>query len=222
MWYHGLLTGLVAWALLWNYNSWWVVALITITHITIDALKIEIANRLNKKAYYDLFLFTTDQVLHFLVIITLWLFYINGWNKMSLLLNQVLPDYRILIRIFGYLLLIGPVGFFIQFLIRRWMVELNMDDSLKDAGKWIGILERVLTITFIYTNEFSAIGFLIAAKSILRVIDKPEQIHNESHASKPFSSRKHTEYVLIGTFLSFSIAILTGLVINKLLILNRP
>jgi len=89
-----------------------------------------------------------------------------------------------------------------------------MEDSLKDAGRWIGMLERILIITFIFINQYIGIGFLIAAKSLLRLIDKPE---NAFGTSKPFSSRKHTEYVLIGTFLSFAIAILTGLVINWLL-----
>ena len=99
------------------------------------------------------------------------------------------------------------------------MFELDPDDSLKEAGKWIGILERVLTITFIYIGQFGAIGFLVAAKSILRVIDKPDKPSSEPTLIKPFSSRKRTEYVLIGTFLSFTIAILTGLVINWLLVL---
>ena len=136
---------------------------------------------------------------------------------MLLFIQAYLPNYRILLKVLGYLLMIGPVGYIIQFLTRKWLFELDSDDSLREAGKWIGILERVLTITFIYISQFSAIGFLIAAKSILRVIDKPDKPSGEPTLIKPFSSRKRTEYVLIGTFLSFTIAILTGLVINWLL-----
>jgi hypothetical protein len=48
-------------------------------------------------------------------------------------------------------------------------------------------------------NQFDAVGFLIAAKSILRFKD---------------DNTLKTEYVLIGTMLSFGIAIACGLLIN--------
>ena len=74
------------------------------------------------------------------------------------------------------------------------------EPSLPNAGKWIGILERVLVLTFVLTAQFQAIGFLIAAKSILRI-----SVKSEAHA------RLLSEYVLVGTFISFAIAILIGL-----------
>lgn len=215
LWYHGLVTGVVAWLLLWDLKAWWLVLLLTGSHILIDGIKLSAGKRSSGKKNFDFFLFTLDQCLHIIVIVWLWLEWVNGWTRMELSMQRVLPDYRILIRILGYLIVTGPVGFFIHFLTRRWTRDLNMQDSLKDAGRWIGMLERVLIITFIYTNQFSAIGFLIAAKSVLRVTDKPEPPAHPS--DKPFSTRKHTEYVLIGTFLSFAIAIITGLLINWLL-----
>jgi hypothetical protein len=214
LWYHGLLTGAVAWLLLWDLKAWWLILILTASHILIDGLKLSAAKAGSRRRNHDLLLFTLDQCLHILVIVLLWLQWIKGWMKMDLSLQRTLPDYRILARILGYLIVIGPVGFFIHFLTRRWTRDLNMEDSLKDAGRWIGMLERVLIITFIYTNQFSAIGFLIAAKSVLRVTDKPDP--SAHPADKPFSTRKHTEYVLIGTFLSFAIAIITGLLVNWL------
>jgi hypothetical protein len=50
-----------------------------------------------------------------------------------------------------------------------------------------------------------AIGFLIAAKSILRFTDM-----------KGNNLRKEAEYVLIGTLMSFTCSIITGLLINAL------
>lgn len=214
LWYHGLLTGFVAWLLLWDVNDWWAIVLIITSHILVDGLKIQIAKKINKKSNYDLLLFICDQLLHIIILILLWLALIDGWNKMNILVHRFFPDYKILLRIFGYLLMTSPVGFFIQFITKRWIKELDMDDSLKDAGRWIGMLERILIITFIYIHQFEAIGFLIAAKSLLRLTDKPESIIS---GERIFSSRKHTEYVLIGTFLSFAIAIITGLIINRLL-----
>jgi hypothetical protein len=213
LWYHGLLTGTIAWIFVPHLTIWWAILLIIITHIITDGFKLST----EKKYGSNLSLFLADQFIHVTIIVIAWLFIVNGWGKLNALLHNYLPNYRILLRILGYLLMIGPVGYIIQFLTRKWLFELDPDDSLKQAGKWIGILERVLTITFIYISQFSAIGFLVAAKSILRVIDKPDKPSGEPTLIKPFSSRKRTEYVLIGTFLSFTIAILTGLIINWLL-----
>ena len=220
LWYHGLITGLMAWLVVWDLKAWWLVFVLTVSHVIIDAIKLLIGKQRQGKKSYDFFLFTADQLLHIIIIVILWLQYINGWHNMKLLAERLLPHYSILLRILGYLIVVGPVGFFIHFLTRRWTKDLNPEDSLKDAGRWIGMLERVLIITFIYTSQFGAIGFLIAAKSVLRVTDKPDPAIIP--AERPFSTRKHTEYVLIGTFLSFAIAIITGLIINWLLSFAAP
>ncbi len=65
-----------------------------------------------------------------------------------------------------------------------------------NAGKLIGNIERILTLTLILFNQYEVVGFIIAAKSILR--------YKETDTSR-------TEYVLIGTLLSFGIAILLGI-----------
>lgn len=216
LWYHGLLTGVVAWVLIWDWQLWLQILFLVVTHITIDTIKL-LLGKTRKRVRPEFYLFVFDQVLHIAILIGIWLWIINGWDRMSILVKGLLPDYRILLRVLGYLVMIGPVGFVIQFLTRRWSGEINTNDSLKDAGRWIGILERVLILTFVYINEFGAIGFLIAAKSLLRVTDKPSATETDAGQSKSFSARKHTEYVLIGTFLSFAIAIISGLVINRLL-----
>lgn len=71
--------------------------------------------------------------------------------------------------------------------------------ELKNAGKLIGILERILVLTFVIIGKLEIVGFLIAAKSILRYKD---------------TNTIKTEYVLIGTMLSFGIAIMIGLLID--------
>ncbi len=72
-------------------------------------------------------------------------------------------------------------------------------EDIKDAGALIGNLERLITIIFVIIGQYQAIGFIVAAKSILRFKDNTAK----------------TEYVLAGTFLSFGIAILLGLIISK-------
>lgn len=63
----------------------------------------------------------------------------------------------------------------------------------------IGYLERVLIMTFMLVGCMEGIGFLLAAKSIFRFgeLTKAKEV-------------KITEYVMIGTLSSFTIAILLG------------
>src|SRR5699024_2359116 len=77
----------------------------------------------------------------------------------------------------------------------------DKDDYLNNAGKYIGILELIFVFIFIVTGNWSAIGFLLAAKSVFRF-----------GYLKEAKDRKLTEYILIGTLLSFGLAIVTGLV----------
>jgi len=55
-------------------------------------------------------------------------------------------------------------------------------------------------MVLVMLQQYTAIGFIIAAKSILR--------YNESKTGK-------TEYVLIGTLLSFSFALIIGIGISE-------
>ena len=70
------------------------------------------------------------------------------------------------------------------------------ENTLLNAGRIIGSLERIISFILIAFNQFAAVGFIIAAKSILRF--------------KDLDTAK-TEYVLIGSLLSFGIAILLGI-----------
>lgn len=74
--------------------------------------------------------------------------------------------------------------------------------GLASAGKWIGICERVLIITFVVMGQFTAIGFLMTAKSILRFSEKEN------------NTQLKTEYVLVGTLVSFTTAAMIGVLIS--------
>ena len=71
----------------------------------------------------------------------------------------------------------------------------------EDAGKWIGIVERIIILIFVLYNQFSAIGLLVAAKGIIRFNEKDRQ-------------EIKTEHLVIGTLMSIALAIVTGLLIQ--------
>jgi hypothetical protein len=78
--------------------------------------------------------------------------------------------------------------------------------SLENAGQLIGMIERVLVLVFIFVGQWEGVGFLLAAKSVFRFGDL-----------KDARDTKLTEYVLIGSLLSFGMAIITSLIALALL-----
>jgi hypothetical protein len=197
---HGLLAGLLAFIFLQQANWWYVTVFISITHYFIDWWKI-----LQKTDNLKYFLL--DQLFHVVILIIVWLYLIQGFEKLIPFLLDLLNSPDILAIIAAYLIVIFPAGFLIGKATKRWQDEIettNKKESLEAAGRYIGIFERILVLTFILTDNFAAIGFLIAAKSILRFSDKTET-----------GARKQTEYVLIGTLMSFSITILLGLLVRQ-------
>ena len=78
-------------------------------------------------------------------------------------------------------------------------VETPAASSLPRGGRLIGKLERLLILMLVLAGEPDGIGFLIAAKSILRF--------NELAGD---ADRHVSEYVIIGTLASFAWAIATG------------
>lgn len=73
----------------------------------------------------------------------------------------------------------------------------NIEDGGEDArGRVIGFFERALIFTFVVYSQFSAIGFVLAAKAFARF--------------KDLDNRDFAEYVLIGTLLSSSLAMAIG------------
>ncbi|MEX2435644.1 MAG: hypothetical protein WD735_03105 [Balneolaceae bacterium] len=61
-----------------------------------------------------------------------------------------------------------------------------------NTGRIIGMLERIFIYTFTLTGQFTAIGFVLTAKGVVRY--------------REFEDRTFAEYVLIGTLLSALLA----------------
>ena len=217
-WLHAIYTAFIAVILTWDHFAWLPISLLVVSHMFIDYLKIILTRKTNaQQEAQEIWFFITDQLLHVFILIIVWLMMIDGFDKGKVLVAQLLPDYRILLRILAYLIVIGPVTYLIKYMTLKWSDEVAAkDQSLSDAGKWIGILERIIVVTLVFVEQYTAIGFLATTKSILRLIDKPETEVAKTDG-KIWSSRKHTEYVLIGTFLSFGSALLTAIIINRLL-----
>lgn len=190
---HGLIHGVLVWLVLWDLRHWAVALSITILHVGIDMVKLSFQKKNNKTGW-----FLMDQMLHVLSIVVLWYLFFNP----DISFGALAENLQFWIYVTAILFLTVVCGIGIQVLLTNWTKDIYLDKekSLPNAGRYIGILERLLVFLFVILGRWEAIGFLIAAKSVFRFGDL-----------KDSRNRKLTEYILIGTLLSFGIAIVTGI-----------
>lgn len=176
-----------------------IIAVVSLSHGVIDAIKL-LKPLKNKRI-----LFFLDQLAH--------LFVIGGvvcvLTSFKLKAGTIINEKNILF-ILAILVLTSVSSIVLKVVFSTWHKDIEdiskKDSSLKHAGKYIGMLERLFVFVFIILNQWQAIGFLLAAKSVFRFGDLSKA-----------KNRQLTEYILIGTLLSFGIAILTGILYLKLI-----
>lgn len=99
-------------------------------------------------------------------------------------------------------------GYAIRYLLRPLLHRLpplpdETAEELRNAGLYIGWLERVLILTAVILRSPATVGLVLTAKSIVRY---PE-----------IKSGRFAEYFLIGTLLSILLALLGGILLLKIL-----
>jgi hypothetical protein len=177
--------------LLWDLSFWKLALIIAVSHYLIDLGKLY-ANSLFKN---KLIPFTIDQLLH-LAVLFVCAFYGNLWETTTTLVEEI--NWSLVTAI---VFVTFPSAIIMSKLLENMSDQIELDHkSLPNAGKYIGIIERLFVLIFIILGRWEAIGLLITAKSVFRFNDLKES-----------NSRKLTEYILIGTLLSFGLAVLAGL-----------
>ncbi|WP_019554494.1 DUF3307 domain-containing protein [Propionispira raffinosivorans] len=154
--------------------------------------------------------FLLDQIFHIALMIFLLVSfgYIHYLFYQSILVESY-QNFTIWIYILGYLFAVVFARYFIQLLF----VALNLIPipkkfvNVKNEGKsplsaYIGMSERTLILTLALINQYTAIGFVFMIKGIAR---------------KTFVEQcnENGEFFFLGTSISFLIAILTALAIQK-------
>lgn len=148
-----------------------------------------------------------DQLVHLLTLTAIAAYAPDIWETG---LWATAPDYvpHILLLVSGAIYATRAGGFAVGILMTPYGPEFSKD-SLPGGGKMIGLLERGLIYVLVLAGLPIGIGFLVAAKSVLRF---------ETASDKDLAeNRKRSEYVIIGTLASFGWAILVSLAILFLL-----
>lgn len=119
---------------------------------------------------------------------------------------------KIMIMLIGTLfyLLSGPV--IKRILTSMSAIEMKTSDNI---GLLIGYIERMLVILFFILGEYTAIGLVIASKSILRFNDLKDDGQNHN----PDKIDKKSEYILLGTMLSLLTGIINGIIFKLVFII---
>ncbi|VXC34294.1 DUF3307 domain-containing protein [Maribacter litoralis] len=188
---HVLLHFVLYMLLLWNLSLWKIAVMVAVLHYVIDLLKLYTNDMFKNKSIP----FFIDQALHILVIYCC-AFYTDLYSH-TLALFENLDWYLITAIVF----VTYPASIIMGKILEGMSNQIETDHkSLPNAGKYIGIIERLFVLIFIVIGRWEVIGLLIAAKSVFRFNDLKER-----------NNRKLTEYILIGTLVSFGMAILAGL-----------
>ena len=195
---------------LWPRTHFVLLAL-TFVHLVIDFAKAHLTRKALPNGGAIAFVF--DQSLHFLsVAAAAWLLTPGlPFAAVIALLGRgrAVPSQLLFVPV-TYIGVIFGGGYLIRALTRPLAESVNLDppekrgEPMENAGLYIGWLERFLLLTALLLQSPGTAGLILAAKAIARY---PE-----------FKSEHFAEYFLIGTLLSFSIAVLGGAVLVRVVL----
>lgn len=180
---HSAIHAVLAYVILQAWGCWPAPLYVLVMHALIDRFK---QGRKDTATG-----FIADQLAHVLSLVIL-----AGWLSRFVLPGGYAGEvYQPVIALAGFVATVKGAGYLTGKFTRRLVEENHLKlEGLVNGGKWIGQLERALIFLFIFTGQPEGIGFLVAAKSLLRFEQARQQ-------------QLMAEYVLIGTLLSFSLAI---------------
>jgi len=189
--YHIVIVFGLSWICSMQAAFWRTALAIAAIHCLFDILKSMLSGRQKLVRY----LFFADQTLHLAVIViaTYWFS-----DVQTIEFPDAITSHKVMV-VLSFLLCTKPANIMIREILKTFEIPVSDPadtNELMNAGKLIGTLERIISLTLILVNQFAAVGFIIAAKSLLRFRD---------------TATARTEYLLIGTLLSFGMAILLGI-----------
>lgn len=148
--------------------------------------------------------FVVDQALHVLTAVAVtWALTRVSWGEVraaAFWTDRMRQD--VLLVAVTYAAVIFAGGYLVRSMTRSLTEEMTAPagedkDALRNAGLYIGWLERFLVLTALLVQSPAMIGLILTGKSIARLGE--------------LKGPKFAEYFLIGTFLSLSLAISGGI-----------
>lgn len=176
-----------------------------LSHLIIDLLKSECDRKTVK---YEYMIFLVDQIIHIMVLLLGSYIVEQRFSfqmENELMINGIKMNMRNCVVVaLTALVCWKPAAIFISLVFKMIPETIEQANQIMNVkgkienegakiGSWIGILEREIILMLGLMGQFSAIGFVLTAKSLARF----KQLENKSFAEK----------YLVGTLLSALIAI---------------
>jgi hypothetical protein len=201
---HAFIILVLSWVATWSWAFWWGALIIGVVHLFIDAGKAAVERTLKVngepiyRTRYAVWPFVVDQLLHIalIAVVAWWWSQHNGWSQFAWVNDGWL------MMAMALLLCWKPANLLTKHILRYCQVKILQDQpehTTFKSGALIGTLERWLIVFFMFLQQYEAIGFLVAAKSILRFSETKES--------------EKSEYVLAGTLVSIAIAVACGILV---------
>ncbi|MDO4779137.1 MAG: DUF3307 domain-containing protein [Tissierellia bacterium] len=177
----------------------WISFYLSVAHFIVDLIK-RIYDRKSRNKFK---IYILDQILHIVSIIFVAIFLSDAKSVeitgfLIKILNVFGLDFLSFVKIIlSSLIIIKPASVTIRLILDKYQLKniQTFNEGLQNAGNLIGILERMIILLFLAFNHFSAVGFVLTAKSIARY-------------EKITKIPEFSEYYLLGTLLSSLIVIL--------------
>ena len=202
---HALLLALVGLTEPGSFRLWFGLLVVLVAHGAIDAWTTRMESR-------DLRHLALDQSLH-LASLCAGAAIAEPWRVAAAAgaLPGLMQGPRVWVVVAGAMLAVAAGATVIGRWVRPFREALS-DESraqlagLELAGRWIGMLERVVIFAAVLARVESLIGFVIAVKAVLRLPEARERW-----------SRELAEYYLVGSLASLGWALVAGLTARALL-----
>lgn len=194
-------------------SLWWFIGLVALTvfHTLIDTL-IATGQKRWKNCAFQFAI--ADPVIHLMTIFAFWMAVRTMIPPIGLAfcsrLNIALIN-RGLLYATGYIFVLEGGTEIVRGILRPLQMAVRSEVAASPksilaeelgTGKIIGNLERFLILTLVLLEEYTAIAFVLTAKSVARF--------------RELDKRKFAEYYLIGTLTSTLVAIIVGLLLSIL------
>jgi len=182
--------------------------LIALSHFIVDAIRIIIQKMYSNSEEREFHLFIIDQAIHIGILFVV-SFFIPEKNYIGQLINDMSYTYfninffTVIPITTAYVICLQPTGVLIKkIFLRIGYQKLDTEEENK-SGFLIGVLERICILTLAILGQFTAISFVVAAKSLARI----KQLEDKDFAEK----------YLVGTLLSVVVALICGIAVQKII-----
>ncbi len=195
---HCVVVAVLSYVLTGLWSVWAIPLVVFVTHLAMDFVK-------SRYFAEGLRGFLIDQVVHLAVIAVLVYLVPRIAGTSQAFWQDAAPDqfYPWLLGAAGFLATTWAGSVLVGLTIGPYAEPADADPlarvGVRRGGRMIGLLERALIFLFVVVGQPTAIGFLIAAKSILRFGEVGRG-----------ADRREVEYIIIGTLMSFLVALVVS------------